>query len=494
MKIFRAVFECTAPLHCGGGADSLLDQPVSRDAFDLWHIPASSFAGALRSLGVKIDPLLTERIFGDQTGDESVPSLIWCDDILLLDLDSRPALGKILAGQKPLLQCRSFVRDHVRIDLESGAGVEGGKFDMEIVPPGTRFLLQTRCDGWNRELTWAENEYFERLCALVLSGALELGGKTGLDYGRYKILRHEYRDLPLASAEGMTEWLNLDEFALPGAQSGLQAAEPAPAPNNLDGWLEIPLACAGPVLIGGGEPDKTRLRSEEADMLFALTPRLKYPPLTENPADYARDAQSGAECIEWLPVLPASSLRGVLRHALYDIMASLNIGPEISNAILADIFGTVSTGASRCGKISVSDAPLNAASGNDNFAFVQHVALDRFSAAPIDGALFSEEPFWVENAAAAVKISVHNLEAHEAALLFHALLDLFEGSLAAGSGVNRGNGFLKLPGWHEDRQKAFAAIRGSMSWNGENILQNGIPGLLRYAAQWDAALKERVAL
>lgn len=481
MKIFRAALECVTPLHCGGGRDSVLDQPVSRDAFGLWHIPASSFAGCLRGLGKKIDARLTDAMFGEQNGEESIPSLVWCEDVLLLDFDSVPAVLKILQGKKPALQCAPFVRDYVRIDLKTGAGVEGGKFDMEIVPAGARFLLQARCDGWNRELTREEEEYFDRLCSLVLAGQLELGGKSGLDYGRYKILSHEYRDTRLDTPQGMAEWLNLDEFAVPGANAATTLGNVglSPAPRNLDGCLEIPLVCSGPILIGGGAPDEERV----ADILFALTPALKY---AEKPG--------GAGGVEWQAVLPASSLRGVLRHAIYEIMASLKFSDAGAKKILEDIFGAVSAGESRCGKISISDARLMPQAGREAFAFVQHVALDRFSAAPIDGALFSEEPFWVENAAAALKIGVRNLEAHEAALLFHALLDLFEGSLAVGSGVNRGNGYLALAQWNENRQKAFSSLRGDMSWNGENLLKNGLDGLLNCAAQWDAALRERIAL
>lgn len=480
MKIFRAALECVAPLHCGGGHDNLLDQPVSRDAFGLWHVPASSFAGCLRGLGKKIDARLTDAMFGEQNGEEAVPSLVWCEDILLLDFDSVPAILKILRGEKPAIQCGPFVRDHVCIDLETGAGVEGGKFDMEIVPPGARFLLEMRCDGWNRELTRAEEEYFDRLCSLVLAGQLELGGKTALDYGRYKVLSHEYRDVRLDTPEGMAEWLNRDEFAVPAGNAATSPRDSglSPAPRNLDGCLEIPLVCSGPILIGGGAPDEER----GADMLFALTPALKY-----------ADKPGVAGGVEWQAVLPASSLRGVLRHAIYDILASLKVDGESSNKILEDIFGVVSSAESRCGKISISDARLMRASGRDSFAFVQHVALDRFSAAPIDGALFSEEPFWAENAALTLKITVRNLEAHEAALLFHALLDLFEGSLAVGSGVNRGNGYLALAQWNEDRENALASLRGGMSWNGENILKNGLAGLLDCADRWDAALRERIA-
>ena len=33
--IFKVIVECETPLHCGGGIDDVLDQPVARDAFGL---------------------------------------------------------------------------------------------------------------------------------------------------------------------------------------------------------------------------------------------------------------------------------------------------------------------------------------------------------------------------------------------------------------------------------------------------------------------------
>lgn len=488
MKIFRAVLECAAPLHCGGGEDARLDQPVARDAFGLWRAPGSTLAGAMRHLGEELDKelgqSLTAAMFGDQDRERSVPSLIWCEDLLLLDFDSTPALLKILEGGQPAIQCPPLVRDHVRIDLENGAGEDGGKFDMEIAPAGARFLFQIRCDGWNRELTRPEEEYFDRLCGLILAGNLELGGKSGLGYGKYRILSHECLDLKLDTRAGMEAWLNYDSFALPPSEAS-PPETPAPAlyraPDRLSGSIEIPLLCAGPILIGGGRPDGET--DNEADIIFALTPFLRY----------KNDAHDRGG-LEWRPILPASSIRGILRHAIYDIMKGLRIAPKTIKTILEDIFGHVSSFEAKCGKISFNDAPILTRPGKDAFATVQHVALDRFSAAPVEGALFNERPIWLPGAETTVKLEARDLEAHEAALLWHALLDLCEGSLAIGSGVNRGNGRLKLQFWDEDRRKAFMRLSGDMSWNGRKIIQDGASGLRDLAPLWDKALREKAGI
>lgn len=452
--------------------DDVQDQPVIRNAFGFWQIPGTSLAGSLRALGERLDAELTPEMFGDQQGEKSVASLIWCADGLVLDYDGKPALAKTLAGQECRIECENFVRDHVRIDLDSGAGVDGGKFDSGFVPAGSRFLLEFRCDGWDKELMEQQKAYFDALVGQLLAGNLTIGGKTGLGYGQYKVLESAYRELDLRTPEGMQAWLDLGRFDLPAKVGGSplvppEASQP-PAGNGLEGWLEIPLDCDGPVLIGGG------FSHSDADMVFALTPGLDY--------------EHGQ--VIWNPVLPSSSLRGIFRHAVYSVLQAL--GAVDSEEILNSLFGFIRGDQGQQGKVSFADCALQNSAKKQHYQFVQHVAIDRFTGGTVDGALFSEEPYWNEGSQAVLRIQANGLQAHEAALFFHALFDLLEGSLAVGSGVNRGNGRLKLSGWQDDPAKAAQEIKGEMTWNGEPLLANGLENLKKFAPEWDAALKAKL--
>lgn len=480
--ILKVVVECETPLHCGGGADDVLDQPVARDAFGFWRIPGSSLAGALRSLAERRDEKLARRLFGHQEKESSCASLVWCEDGLLLDFDGQPALAKRLAGVSPRIRCAPFVRDHVNIGLQTGAASEAGKFDCEIVPAGARFLLEFRCDGWDRPLSPEEDAFFEALVGDIAAGRLPLGGKTGLGYGLYKVIAADYRHADLSKPEGMRLWLNQKAHSLPEA-GGLSipgAAAQAPGPG-LDGWLEIPLACDRPILAGGGKPARPDGSMAESDMVFALTPRLVY------------DHGQGSGDLVFGPTLPSSSLKGVLRHDIFHILCALG-AQDVAGTVLDEIFGMVSGEGGQCGKLVVTDCPLAAAYAPEDFVFEQHVAIDRFSAATIDGALFSEEPFWKPGSRVILRIRACGLAAHEAALFTHALVDLFEGSLAFGGGVNRGNGGLCLPGWRENPAGALAAVRGDLAWNGVRIFENGkgLENLARFSPAWDAALTRRL--
>lgn len=476
MRIFRMIFECATPLHCGSGADDILqDQPVVRDAFGLWRIPGSSLAGAIRSLATAIDEKMAAKMFGYAEKDKGAPSLVWCEDAILLDFDGAAAVDKKLAGNDVQIPLGPFTRDHVNLDLEKDSAVAGGKFDAEIVPAGTRFFLEIRCDGWNRNLDSAECEFFDRLCALVLAGKLALGGKNSNGYGQYRALTSGYREVDLTSAEGMLVWLNLSRRVMFAASEGRQlplpAADQVIATTGLNGSLQMRLACNGPVLIGGGQPERADGSISEADMVFVLTPML----------DYERKR------LRYCPVVPGSSLKGMLRHAVYRILRDRYLDQDKAEAVLNGLFGHIKGDKGQCGKLLVEDCELKPAV---KYVLAQHVAIDSFTGGAYEGALFSEEPVWTPGRELPFRLHVREASASEAALIFHALLDMAEGMLAIGGGCNRGNGRLQAA----DNGKAenfLAGLAGDIAWQGTRLLAGDGAERLRLmqnlAMDWDKA-------
>lgn len=473
MRIFRLVIECRTPLHCGGpNTDPVLDQPVARDAFGYWRIPATSLAGALRALATSLNPQMADRLFGKigASHDETIPSKIWCEDGRLLDFDGQTCVSRKLAGKKPGIEPLSVVRDHVKLDLDTGTGVDGGKFDAELVPAGVRFLLEFRCDGWDKPLEEEAVEFFDRLCAEVLAGRLDLGGGLSRGYGRYNVLDFSLSDVDLSTQQGQEAWLNLpDGLSLPGQKITPPAAAALPRGNGLTGTMEIPLETMGPILIAGGSPVLPNGEISDADLVFNRVP-------------YADYAQKG---FIWKFALPSSSLKGVLRHAIYDIAIARGLDKKQAKAALDAIFGQVSGKKATAAKIGIEDCELE----TGRVQLVQHVALDRMSGGALDGALFNEEPLWKSNGKFRLRLKLDGLEDWQAALLFHALLDLFSGSLAAGSGVNRGNGRIHFPDW----QNRLNAIKGDLAWQGAPLLPLSPDCLAAAAKDWDAALNKFAA-
>lgn len=488
MRILRMIIECMTPLHCGAGAGDLLDETVSRDAFGCWRIPGASLAGSLRALALEMDAsqdkTILKELFGCQKEEESQASLVWCEDGRLLDFDDRLAMRKHLAGEEVKIDCsETWARDHVRLSLDYGTAENGAKYDEEIVPPGARFLLDFRCDGWKKPLNAEQLKFFDELAASVRAGRLDLGGKRGLAYGEYRVIEYQYAEFDLSDSQGMEAWLNLPEegsFPKGAREIELPKAPEGGKLSGLTGSIEAPLNFNGPVLIGGGVAGKDAV-SSEADMLFALAPRLEYGP-------------AGKAGVKLEPVLPASAIRGLFRHTIYGILKDLGCGKERAEKILDGIFGKCDGNEVRCGKLIFRDAKYECLPDSPRACFMQHVAIDRFSAAAITGALFSEEVCWWSGGKALFRIRACGLDSLEAFLFFHAFLDLCAGLLPIGGGVNRGNGRMRLAGWEKDPQTALENLGGELSWNGEAICANGgtMEQLRKFSAEWDRSLKERI--
>lgn len=466
MRIVRMTLECLSPLHCGGGEESWLqDQPVVRDAFGCWYIPGTSITGALRDLAERLDKEVAASLFGGERA-----SLFWASDARLLDYDGGLLLDRLLAGEDALLPLGPFLRDHVRLDCESETAAHGGKFDEEIVPPGTRFALELIFDPWDRTDVARELALFDQICALAAQGCMSLGGRGTNGMGRYRVLDTECRDFDLATFSGMQAWLGLSsEAGFSGKDGGCPVALPdAPAiraGTGFSGILEMDLEADGPLIVGGG----ASLNADD-DIVFATTPSF----------DYARRQLADRF------VIPGSSIKGAFRHAMYRICLARGLDGEQAQRLLRPLFGHAEGETGQRGKLAFHEADL----GTARPLSVPHVAIDRFSGGALDGALFSEDPVWKPGLPVRVTVALDELAPHEAALLLHALLDLADGALPLGGGSGRGCGRLALKHWAENPVRLFAAWKGSLYHNGEILDLSDAEAMLHLFAQLDEALNK----
>ena len=477
ISIFRCLIELETPLHCGGGENNGFDQPVIRDGYGLYRIPGSSIAGILRASAVQAGTpaALVDRAFGfiehGKAEGKASGSCIWCQDALLLDLDNTLAVAKAMKGDQvsPVFS-GIYIRDHVRLDLEKGAAIQGGKFDEEFAPAGCRFVMEIRLDGWTGPVQKEMQELFVSLCSSVRHGAIRFGGKAAEGFGRIRCLDASLRSYDLTDAQQMEAWLNLPSLPYENKQlfpasSGKEVTLPAltlhrgnAEKNLIDSWVRANLEAAGPLLVGGGsravsQAEKVDSNEKQADMLFYMEPYLDYEKKTAR----------------WKRVVPGSSLRGVLRQRVYAIALVLFGRKERAEAVLDSIFGCVKADQTRPGKIAVQDAPLPEAKPT----LVQHVAIDRFTGGALDGALFAEAPVWKDKMRLPFYLHIHGLAPAEGALLLHALMDLAEGFLPVGGGTNRGNGVLLLTGLGAGPEKkwqdALKQLEFSFNWQGKTL-------------------------
>lgn len=453
MYIARFILQTKTPLHCGGGSDPSLDQPVNRDSYGLWRIQGSSVAGILRSYIKDAEPELEDILFGHQNRNfsslDQSASLVWCSDASLLDFDDDFAFKKIASGKDIGFGVGPFVRDHVNIDLEKGTATDGGKYDEEIVPPGVKFAIELKLDGWNEELSAGKSDAFLKLCSAIKQGLITFGGKTVSGYGKVVCTYAEVKELNLKNKDDLETYLNLSDSPVFADNEGhsvelLKVDDFTSKDGSLyTGKLVLPLVSNGPILVGG-----TNSKDSEVDMVCLMTPILD-----DKKKDYI-----------YKYTISGSSLRGVIRHRVFDILKALDKDNESSDE-LNSIFGSVSGKNGSAGHIKCSDIYLDV----DKAQHVQHVAIDRFTGGAIDGALFDEAPVWESGLLLKTEIEFTDLTALQTAVLMHALLDICTGDAPIGGGTNRGNGVVRIKDLDKGILSALQNVEAKVS-HGKEIL------------------------
>lgn len=453
MYIARFILQTKTPLHCGGGSDPSLDQPVNRDSYGLWRIQGSSVAGILRSYIKDAEPELEDILFGHQNRNfsslDQSASLVWCSDASLLDFDDDFAFKKIASGKDIGFGVGPFVRDHVNIDLEKGTATDGGKYDEEIVPPGVKFAIELKLDDWNEELSADKSDAFLKLCSAIKQGLITFGGKTVSGYGKVVCTYAEVKELNLKNKDDLETYLNLSDSPVFADNEGhsvelLKVDDFTSKDGSLyTGKLVLPLVSNGPILVGG-----TNSKDSEVDMVCLMTPILD-----DKKKDYI-----------YKYTISGSSLRGVIRHRVFDILKALDKDNESSDE-LNSIFGSVSGKNGSAGHIKCSDIYLDV----DKAQHVQHVAIDRFTGGAIDGALFDEAPVWESGLLLKTEIEFTDLTALQTAVLMHALLDICTGDAPIGGGTNRGNGVVRIKDLDKGILSALQNVEAKVS-HGKEIL------------------------
>lgn len=419
---WTGVIRTLEPLAIGGGELGDVDLAPVLDGDDKVFLPGTSLTGVARSL---LEPTL-QGAFGSQ------------DRASTIEIDDAP-----LKDGGPL-----ELRDGVGIDRNRGAAAPGIKYTRLVVPAGSTFDFRLTAEV-------EDPDSLDPIVAIFADpdGAF-LGVSTTRGLGRVVLEEPRRRVTPL-DRRGMLAWLAGNgqwTERNPGiANSGSRSPE----------TLEVPWTARGPVFVRSG------VEGLAVDDL---------------PLVARRDGRVHL-------FIPGSSLKGVLRtHAeriertLRGIDASGDFLEQVNDprlVVTGRLFGTAADGGQgRRGALSMEncwslwncstaewDSVLNAATcpEPDRLAALRaaieelptergemqvgfHVGLDRWTSAPVDGALYSTiEPWGVVWEPFTIRLDHHLLGDDQVGdagrfLLLLLLRDLCEGWLALGHGAWRGYG------------------------------------------------------
>ena len=411
--------------HFGGDGTGIVDMCLLRDAKGNPFIPGASIAGAARSYlarkrmswanyshpdGIKKEPTVIRRLFGGADSRDTMSALIVADAKCVSD------------------EVKTFIRDGVRVDAESGSAAEGAKFDVEVLERGTEFALSMECIIREGDNTLGLTELFLGILHGFQKGDIHLGARTRRGYGKGKVESWKIYDLRMDNPQHVLAWLK-DQPELgwskdqPESQ-GQSHLKPRPLLSDQRNYFRI-----------------------EAD--FKLRTSLLIRSSSENPDDpdivhlHSNDK----------PVIPGTSFAGAFRHRAALIVNTLNwkIHGKDEDAV-CEMFGPIHKQDDKtkqqtdlwASRVTIEEHIVE----NVKPQWQDRVAIDRFTGGSLQSALFNEKPVYPCSLKELepnirLRLTLEEPEKEEIGLLLLTLRDFWYGHAALGGETSNGRGTLQ---------------------------------------------------
>lgn len=464
VDLIRCTIELSSPLIIGTGkGDSLQDAIFVQDANGLPTIPGTSIAGVLRDRWQRSGSaeLSVNELFGHADGAAGQPSRVEVSFAHLHDSHNWPV--PYLASEErladPLLEAARtpLTREHVRLGIR-GSHEQGGLFDDSVVAAGHRFTFEVVVRDASAEIAL-------QLLALLHHPATRFGAKTRSGMGEFRVLGAAHGHFDLTTAAGIEAWGRVPtDLCSREPLEGLSEIDLSTLSTDAGATITLDLQPESGWLFGGGDSHsrydrKSRKPGRENEM---QGPDMS--PFTEPRVTWNQDQG------RWQPqevdvVIPASGIKGALRHrcvfyALADAGIFAGEGepidrlthqePEAIRRIFGQIQADGKSTKATPGRVFIRESRFRAEDVAHKWS--DHVSLDRFSGAPLDGRLFNEVALYGDlHWRLEITVDSTGLQPGDLSILQRALEDLSHGDLAVGGGTGRGHG----------------SFHGSLNWPAE---------------------------
>jgi len=424
----------SGPIRIGTGERLSLatDAPVLLDhATGFPYVPGSSLRGGLR------DHLEREAGFlgCGQTEIDSLFGLANTDTEDDVSCSGRLSVFDAYSTSGLTLE----VRDHVRLNPRWGAADSGAKFDAEAALPAdtSSFAVCLVYEGENagdRELI-----LLGEAVRFLKSDQARVGAKSGNGYGRVRLDAVTFSDFDRCQPTGLASYLS----ARMGKPLAPNTSFSFPSPEKKDGngthddersfsalTFRLRLHFEGPVLIKAPIPLRREAQGDVSD-----------------PGTYAGTGLDEADHVflsrasDNRHYLPGSGIRGVLRSQALRIDGIL--GTKLRGKRLPDVlFGWTKSSEEKGAKglLEIGDGELV---GEPVTVYLDHVAIDRMTAAAVDSKKFSQAALASPKFDISVRVQFLRYQVSAVQHAAFLLRDLMGGCLWAGSGVARGYGYIR---------------------------------------------------
>ena len=383
---YRIEMQLGSPLSVGSGKNESTDHDVVRGKDGKPYIPASSIAGVFRH-PLENDKPLQNDIFGMISGNKLQSSKVIFYDGMLTS------------------ECVTSERDSVK--LEGKVGVDGAKFDMQVVETGVTFVsfleLADQPETIDRQI--------DQMLYKLQAGALRFGSKTSRGYGNVKISELKKVVFDLEQPPQLDSWLDFDPYK----DTSWNDIDAYVLEEDYTGFIKISLK-----LLQKGALS-IREYSTDVSTNGDTLPDYKHISLHN-------DDETG--------VVPGTSWAGAFR-ARYQEFA----GQEETDALFGFVKEKSKTGSTQKSRIIFSESQIE----HGIWKTITRNSIDRFTAATKDAALYTERTLY--NGKTVLDIMVtEDITDKEKAILGAVILDLHNGFLSVGGLTSVGRGMFEIIG------------------------------------------------
>ena len=379
-----------SPLLIGDGAgetsDNFRDIHVLKNRDGKPFIPGTSLCGVLRDWLESVAPEFVTKIFGDM---DDMQSSIQFDDIALEN-------------------CEIVARDGVRIDGVTGTGIDGGKYDFEVVERGAsgnlRVLINLR--GVHADENSSPKEIVDLVKCLLkkFSDGIRLGALTSKGFGLVVAENLSANIYDFRKKSDVAAWL----LGKDSPHKISPSTEKVPVPNDF--VVDADFVFNSSFIVRDYEVDK----ADKSKNISAVTLKSR--------GDF---------------VIPGTSLKGILRHRAEYICSRLGVDENF----LENLMGSSSPDKKIKSRFLVAESYV----APKNFSEVAHTRnkIDRFTGGTLQGTLFTTKPAYqkiFDAPTLKIHFEIRDAKEFEVGLAIFLLRDLWLGRIAIGGEKSVGRG------------------------------------------------------
>lgn len=387
-----------SPFRIGNGAEGNDLLLVDKHAL----INGTSIAGAFRKFLESKKNSIFSKVFSN---DGDISSVYFYDSYSLEEIKNEDLK----------------LRDHVKIDYKSSTSLDRCLFSEYYISEGKQFDIAFEIRAFK-----IDDEIYDELCTLIedfiyllSDGKITLGSNTTFGFGEFEAVDDLYeKEFDLSKKEELDEYLSLEKIEKKNLiKTNQRKVESEEIEINFKGYCEDGLIVRGKV--------EKELTSES----------------NKEKSDRKKSVQNSYVEDEFY-VIPASTIKGVVRSYIYKIYETLN---KEDLADIDQIFGNRDNENKDKiqGKVIFHDVKVSMIK-DKNIQTYNRIKIDRFTGGAAEGGIFSENLVIAnKNNPVEIKITLKEDSDKALALILLTLRDIGLGYVSLGSGDGVGYGIFK---------------------------------------------------